>query len=116
MDGLLNFFARIGQGIMNIFHPVTANAQSTYLSDREHNEEREDTAYQRGVADMRAAGLNPYTIGANPAPSSSSNANAGALGYQLQVLGSMLDIANLSIKNRKVTNDLIGDILGFFKK
>lgn len=45
---------------------------------REWTAKREDTAWQRLVADMRAAGINPYafaTFGANPIASGSSGHN-----------------------------------------
>lgn len=87
-----------------------------FLEDREHTEMREDTAYQRGVEDMRKAGLNPYTIGSNPAPSSVSTVGQNSVTNRLQMLGYILDMQNLSLKNKKLTNDLIGDVLGFLKK
>lgn len=93
----------------------TGNSRNSYLADREHTEQREDTAYQRGVKDMQAAGLNPYTIGANPSPSSSSSVGAQSVAADLQTLGYILDMQNLSLKNKKITNDLITSVLGSLK-
>lgn len=90
---------------------IAQSARDEYLADREHQEMREDTAYQRGVADMEKAGLNPYTIGANPAPSSASSVGADTLTNKLQVLGFILDLKNLDAKNRQITNNLITGLL-----
>lgn len=90
---------------------LSESARDQFLADREHQEMREDTAYQRGVADMEKAGLNPYTIGANPAPSSASSVGGDTLTNKLQVLGFMLDLKNLDAKNRQITNNLITGLL-----
>lgn len=60
--------------------------------DREWQANREDTAYQRMVADMQAAGLNPWLgIGNGSASSATSDvAQASALGSQLAVSASDL--------------------------
>ena len=114
---MFEWITKIVDGIANIFSPIFGGSnKSAYVEDREHTEMREDTAYQRAVADMRAAGLNPYTIGAHPASSTPSTVNAQTLTNNLQMLGYILDLQNLSLKNKQTTNDMIGDILGFFKK
>lgn len=94
-----------------ILGEVMNNSRAEYLEDRAHTEEREDSAYQRAVADMRKAGLNPYTVGANPAPSSASSVGENSIMTKLQVLGYILDLQNLDTKNRSVTNQLIGNVL-----
>ena len=94
---------------------ILGEARNEYLADREHTEAREDSAYQRAVSDMRKAGLNPYTVGSNPAPSSASSVGSNVISNKLQVLGYILDLKNLDAKNRKITNDTIGSILNALK-
>lgn len=95
----------------NILGEAQANSRQEFLEDREHTEGREDTTYQRSVEDMRKAGLNPYTIGANPAPASASTVGENSIMTSLQVVGSILDIQNLSVKNKGLINNIIGNIL-----
>lgn len=89
------------------------NARTEYLEDREHTEMREDTAYQRAVADMRAAGLNPYTIGSTPASSSASSVGENTLMTKLQAVGYVLDMKNIDINNKRLANGILGTILGY---
>lgn len=98
-----------------ILGEVQNQARQQYLEDRQHQEMREDTAYQRGVEDMRKAGLNPYTIGANPAPSSSSSVGENSIQSKLSVLGFILNLKNLDLKNRQVANQEINTILRVMK-
>ncbi len=91
-------------------------ANDAYLADREHTEAREDSAYQRAVADMRSAGLNPYTVGSSPASSSVSNVGSQTISHKLDMLGYILDLKNLSNKNVNTANNILGNILGFIKK
>lgn len=93
---------------------ILNSSRQEFLEDRAHTEMREDTAYQRAVADMRSAGLNPYTIGASSAPSSSSSVGSDSVTTKLQTLGYILEMKNLSIKNRQVTNQMIGKLLDTF--
>lgn len=98
-----------------ILGEVLSDSRKEYLEDRAHSEMREDTAYQRAVEDMRKAGLNPYTIGSTPANSSASQVGAQTIASKLQVLGYILDLKNLDLKNRKITNDTITSILKILK-
>lgn len=91
-------------------------ANEAYLADREHTEMREDTVYQRGVEDMRKSGLNPYTIGANPSPSSSSSVGADTITNKLELLGYILNLDKLTDRNVQTANGILGNILGFLKK
>ena len=50
---------------------------------RKHVEEREDSAYQRAVADMKKAGVNPELLGVNPANSGGGIVSASRLDNSL---------------------------------
>lgn len=50
---------------------------------RRHVEEREDSAYQRAVADMKKAGINPELLGVNPANSGGGIFSASRLDNSL---------------------------------
>lgn len=63
---------------------------------RKETQEREDTAYQRAVADMRKAGINPNLMNINPADSG---------GGITQATG--LDMSTLSSRMTAMSNELI---------
>jgi hypothetical protein len=90
---------------------VQDTSRQEYLEDREHTEQREDTAYQRSVEDMRQAGLNPYTISASPANSSASSVGQNSIASKLQMMGYILDLKNLDIKNKALANGVLGNII-----
>lgn len=50
---------------------------------RKHVEEREDSAYQRAVADMKKAGINPELLGVNPASSGGGITSASRIDNSL---------------------------------
>lgn len=57
---------------------------------RKETQEREDTAYQRAVADMRLAGINPNLTGVQPAQSgggiTNATTNESSINTQLQII------------------------------
>lgn len=106
----------IDADVSSILGEVSDNSRQQYLEDREHTEQREDSAYQRAVSDMRKAGLNPYTVGSSPSPSSSSSVGEHTIQSKLSMLGYILDLKNLDIKNRQVTNQAIGNVIKMIKK
>jgi hypothetical protein len=97
----------------DVLSDVMSDSRQEYLEDREHTEQREDTAYQRAVTDMRSAGLNPYTVGSSPAPSSVSSVGEHSIMSKLQAVGYILDLQNLNIQNKKLANGVLGTILGY---
>lgn len=85
------------------------NAQQAELQ-RQWEEQMANTQYQRGVADMQAAGLNPalaYSQGGAPTPQGSSASNgmpqAGGLG---DFIGALLGMKELGIKNKVADADV----------
>lgn len=98
-----------------ILGEIENQARQEYLDDRAHTEAREDSAYQRAVADMQKAGLNPFTVGSNPASSSSSTVGEKSITNRLQILGYLLDLKNLDIKNKQVANQQINTVLNGLK-
>lgn len=75
----------------------------------EHAEQREDTAIQRAVADMKAAGINPI-LGFSGASSASSNASTSNLGAR-----SNLEVAKIAgLIN--IVSSAIGLAGAFFRK
>ncbi len=62
---------------------------------RKETQEREDTAYQRAVEDMRKAGINPNLIGINPANSGGGIITTG------NVMGNKTSAQNAEIEKMK---------------
>lgn len=85
------------------------------LEDRAFNAMREDTAYQRSVADLKAAGLNPWLAVSNPASSqpvsnvAGSNIEAQKIrqGYYQLFQKTMNDAINTTIKGTNSAYDAV---------
>ena len=73
---------------------------------RKETQEREDTAYQRAVADMRKAGINPNLVGASPAASGGGITQAS--GTNLDGLMSSMNIDAEKIM-QLIENEFKGD-------
>lgn len=116
ISGYAGFSRDENKSLSDAANSVLGEARSEYLADREHTEMREDTAYQRAVADMRQAGLNPYTVGGSPASSSASSVGSSVITNKLQVLGYLLDLKNLDAKNRQIANNAILGFISALKK
>lgn len=90
---------------------------------RKHVEEREDTAYQRAVADMRKAGINPNLTGVSPAASGGGITQATPLdlsgilsemSIEAEALQNYLDRElNIDQKEKDRLTDLFGKVLQY---
>ena len=81
---------------------------------REHVEEREDNAYQRAVADMRKAGINPNLVNVNPAQSGGGVMQGGEnlLSTEMQTaIQQALNEINNQVKMDENQKDRTVDIL-----
>ena len=100
--------------ISNDYQSILGDSRQQALEDRVHTEMREDTAYQRAVADMKAAGLNPLALGGvNPAASSPSTANMDSYQAKLDMLGYVLNLRNVNMSNTEKANRMLGDLLEY---
>ena len=99
VGGLVNGATQLGTTAMqNEFNRKEAQKQ------RDWEERMSNTAYQRAVADMEAAGINPamlYQSGGQGA-STPSGASARSTGINLDILGSIGDFVNSITNARKV--------------
>lgn len=73
---------------------------------RKHVEEREDTAYQRAVADMKAAGINPELLGVTPAVSGGGITSASRKDYSVYTAKMQ---AQYSLLEQEIQNNFQGD-------
>lgn len=90
---------------------------------RKHVEEREDTAYQRAVADMRKAGINPNLTGVSPAASGGGITQATPLdlsgvlsemSIEAEALQNYLDRElNIDQKEKDRLTELFGKVLQY---
>lgn len=82
---------------------------------RKETQQREDTAYQRAVEDMRKAGINPNLTGINPASSGGGIINATGQGLITTEMSGIINEAiakiNNTVKADENQKDRITDII-----
>lgn len=88
--------------------------RENYLADREHTEQREDTAYQRMYNDLKAIGINPEAIflGISPQTSGSTTSTQQPNSYRSSL--ESIDIARQGnlIKIIGILFQFIGSTMG----
>lgn len=71
----------VGQGINDLFGIGNSSAREQNQANRDFQEQMSNTAWQRGVADMQKAGINPMLMAGSASASTPSGASgAGGQG------------------------------------
>lgn len=128
-DYIGNFFSELGQGLQNAFYDLTGQEEKTSFYqeqvERENEliarqEAREDTAYQRQVADMNAAGLSMYGASGGGAASSaggSSSVHSGSdsvskIAAMIDMRKSLAEIGNVQANTNKTNAEAAATTAG----
>lgn len=111
-SGLTDTDSNYGFGTYSFLNPDSlASYFDSIRSEQERIWEREDSAYQRMVADMSKAGLNPWTgISSGGLSTSSESPTKSALSTIIQLLALANDATNKKDKNNQWIGNFIGKI------
>lgn len=106
-NSIRNFGSTVGSVINDITGATDTNrfnAQQSQIQ-RDWEERMSNTAYQRAVEDMEAAGLNPammYASGGNGASTPSGASASGTKGSYMEVIGGAASLINSITNARRV--------------
>ena len=89
-------------GLANSLYFNSGNIANAVYADSKAIWDREDSAYQRMVADMKAAGLNPWTgVASGGSPTSATNPSMDSLTSLISVLGGLLKTEDVFTRSNK---------------
>lgn len=110
LPGLTNTDSNYGFGTYSFLNPDSLGSYfDSIRSEQEKIWQREDSAYQRMVADMKKAGLNPWLgVSSSGLSTSTDSPTKSALSTIIQ----LLNVVNEATYKKDKNNQWIGNLIG----